>query len=123
MSVLPHTACQSPFYGEDVLVSRPFTAPDPSRRVALAWRASFPRTKAIDVLIARGYQPYFLISVFEEAQLRRQFGFPEADDGPGSIVAVMSDPEQVRIYDPLRRSTGRPATIPTVVACPCGISP
>ncbi|MFZ5724255.1 MAG: hydrogen peroxide-inducible genes activator [Pseudomonadota bacterium] len=52
ISVLPQTACLSPFYGEDVLVSRPFAAPEPARRVALAWRSSFPRTKAIDVLIA-----------------------------------------------------------------------
>lgn len=52
VSVLPQTACASPFYGEEVLVTRPFEKPEPSRRVALAWRASFPRTKAIDVLIA-----------------------------------------------------------------------
>ena len=52
ISVLPQTACHSPFYGEEVLVTRRFAAPEPSRRVALAWRASFPRTQAIDVLIA-----------------------------------------------------------------------
>lgn len=52
VSVLPQTACRSPFYGDQVLVTRPFIAPEPSRRVALAWRSSFPRTKAIDVLIA-----------------------------------------------------------------------
>lgn len=51
LSILPQTACRSPFYGEDVLVTRPFTAPEPSRHVALAWRSSFPRTKAVDVLI------------------------------------------------------------------------
>lgn len=52
ISVLPQTACHSPFYGEDLIVTRPFEKPEPSRRVALAWRSSFPRTKAIDVLIA-----------------------------------------------------------------------
>lgn len=52
LSVLPQTACISPFYGEDVLVTRPFEKPEPTRRIALAWRASFPRTKAIDVLVA-----------------------------------------------------------------------
>jgi LysR family hydrogen peroxide-inducible transcriptional activator len=31
-------------------VTRPFTDPSPSRTVALAWRASFPRHKAIDAL-------------------------------------------------------------------------
>ena len=52
VSVLPQLACSSPVYGDDVLVTRPFVAPEPGRRVALAWRSSFPRIKAIDVLIA-----------------------------------------------------------------------
>lgn len=52
ISVLPQTACASPWYDDNVLVTRPFVAPEPVRRVALAWRSSFPRTKAIDVLIA-----------------------------------------------------------------------
>jgi hypothetical protein len=30
----------------------PFEAPEPSRRVALAWRRGFTRPEAIDVLIA-----------------------------------------------------------------------
>lgn len=51
VSVLPKTACHSPFYDESVLVTRPFAAPEPTRRVALAWRVSFPRTRAVDVLI------------------------------------------------------------------------
>jgi len=33
-----------------MLVSRPFVDPAPSRTVAIAWRASFPRPKAIDAL-------------------------------------------------------------------------
>jgi LysR family hydrogen peroxide-inducible transcriptional activator len=52
ISVLPQLACASPWYDDNVLTTRPFTKPEPLRRVALAWRASFPRTKAIDVLIA-----------------------------------------------------------------------
>jgi LysR family transcriptional regulator, hydrogen peroxide-inducible genes activator len=52
ISVLPQTACASPWYDDGVLVTRPFVAPEPLRRVALAWRSSFPRTQAIDVLIA-----------------------------------------------------------------------
>jgi hypothetical protein len=71
----------------------------------------------------RGYRPYFLVSVFEEVQLRSRFGFSNAADGPGTVVAVMNDPEQIRIYDPLRRTEARPATIPRVVSCPCGIGP
>jgi len=34
-----------------MLVSRPFVDPAPSRTVAIAWRASFPRPKAIDALV------------------------------------------------------------------------
>jgi len=33
-----------------MLVTRPFEAPAPSRTVALAWRASFPRYKAVEAL-------------------------------------------------------------------------
>lgn len=91
-------------------------------RLTLRWDILPPEwwPRALDILTERGYRPYFLVSVFEEAQLRRRFGFPSAADGPGTIVALMDDPEQVRIYDPLRRSDGRPATIPQVVPCPCG---
>jgi len=35
----------------DLVISRPFKAPAPKRTVAIAWRASFPRPQAIDVLI------------------------------------------------------------------------
>ena len=35
----------------DELVCVPFSEPKPGRTVALAWRASFPRTKAIDCLL------------------------------------------------------------------------
>jgi len=76
--------------------------------------------RALDILIERGYRPYFLVSVFEEAQLRRRFGFSNAADGPGTIVAVMNNPERIRIYDPLRRTEGRPETVSQVVPCPCG---
>ena len=77
----------------------------------------------LDVLSERGYRPYFLISVFEEEQLRRQFGFSSVEDGPGTLVARMSDPEELRLYDPLRLSGGRPDTMAPVVPCPCGIAP
>lgn len=52
ISVLPQTACASPWYDDSVLLTRPFEKPEPVRRVALAWRSSFPRLQAIDVLIA-----------------------------------------------------------------------
>ena len=50
LTILPISAADSSLYSSDVLVTRPFTDPSPSRNVALAWRASFPRHKAIDAL-------------------------------------------------------------------------
>lgn len=50
VAILPRSAVQAPFYEPDLLVVRPLVAPAPTRTVALAWRASFPRHKAIDVL-------------------------------------------------------------------------
>lgn len=35
---------------DNSLVARPFVAPEPSRRVGLVWRKSFPRARAIEVL-------------------------------------------------------------------------
>lgn len=52
LTILPVSAAESSLYTSDVLVTRPFTEPSPSRTVALAWRASFPRHKAIDALRA-----------------------------------------------------------------------
>ena len=50
VSVLPFTAVDSHHYAPGVIEVRPFCAPAPVRTVAIAWRASFPRPKAIDVL-------------------------------------------------------------------------
>ena len=50
-SVLPISATNG-YYQSDMVVTKPFKAPQPTRRVALAWRASFPRSKAIDVLVS-----------------------------------------------------------------------
>lgn len=50
MAVLPMAAAQSPLYAPHLLVTRPFAEPAPSRQLLLAWRASFPRHRAIDVL-------------------------------------------------------------------------
>ena len=50
ISVLPQSAVVDHHYAPNILSTRPFCAPSPSRTVALAWRASFPRPKAIDVL-------------------------------------------------------------------------
>lgn len=50
ITVLPLSAAQILPYGEGVLAVRPFADPQPRRTVALAWRASFPRHQAIDIV-------------------------------------------------------------------------
>jgi LysR family hydrogen peroxide-inducible transcriptional activator len=48
--VLPCTAASGPgHYASKLTEIRPFTTP-PQRRVALAWRVSFPRPQAIEAL-------------------------------------------------------------------------
>ena len=49
VTVLPESAIAN--VDKSLLETRPFEAPAPARTVALAWRASFPRSKAIDLLI------------------------------------------------------------------------
>ncbi len=50
VSILPLSAVDSHHYSPGVLDSRPLTPLAPFRTVAIAWRASFPRPKAIEVL-------------------------------------------------------------------------
>jgi len=50
ITVLPRLASTQPYYNADLLLTRPFTAPAPTRQIALAWRKSFPRPKVIDIL-------------------------------------------------------------------------
>ncbi|UTF58801.1 hydrogen peroxide-inducible genes activator [Gilvimarinus sp. DA14] len=50
ITILPVSAASTAGYSEDVLVTRPFSGKGPQRTVALAWRASFPRFKAVDAL-------------------------------------------------------------------------
>jgi len=50
VSVLPLSAVNSHHYAPGILEIRPFSAPVPLRTVAIAWRASFPRPKAIEML-------------------------------------------------------------------------
>jgi LysR family hydrogen peroxide-inducible transcriptional activator len=51
ITVLPQSAIGTGHYESGLLESRPFTPEAPSRTVAIAWRASYPRPKAIDALI------------------------------------------------------------------------
>lgn len=50
ITIVPLSAATSTVYSSNLLVTRPFIEPAPSRTLALAWRASFPRHKAIDAL-------------------------------------------------------------------------
>jgi len=50
VTILPQTAAEAPLYAPNLLVTRPFANPVPKRSLALAWRVSFPRHKAIDLL-------------------------------------------------------------------------
>jgi LysR family transcriptional regulator, hydrogen peroxide-inducible genes activator len=49
VSVLPATALQ-PRYGNKLVKEIPFTDPVPSRKVAVAWRTSFSRPRAVDAV-------------------------------------------------------------------------
>jgi LysR family hydrogen peroxide-inducible transcriptional activator len=49
VSVVPSSAL-TPRYATKLLKVVPFTSPVPSRKVALAWRTSFDRPAAIDVI-------------------------------------------------------------------------
>ena len=50
ISVLPMSAVVGSSYDQSLVDVRPFTSPVPFRTVALAWRITFPRPKAIDIL-------------------------------------------------------------------------
>ena len=50
ITVLPESAANVATYGEHTLAIRPFTDPAPQRTIALAWRVSYPRHQAIDIL-------------------------------------------------------------------------
>ena len=50
VTVLPCTAVAADRYAQRLLEIRRFEAPVPGRRVALAWRDSFPRPRAVEVV-------------------------------------------------------------------------
>lgn len=51
VTVLPASAAGTKSYAPGYLITKPFTQPEPSRTVAIAWRKQFPRTEAIDLLV------------------------------------------------------------------------
>lgn len=50
ITILPASAAIPGLNITDMLVARPFSDPSPKRTIALAWRNSFPRLQAIEVL-------------------------------------------------------------------------
>jgi LysR family hydrogen peroxide-inducible transcriptional activator len=50
VTVLPQSSVNNYPYAQDLVSLRPFAEPAPKRVVALAWRRSFPRPKAIRIL-------------------------------------------------------------------------
>lgn len=54
ISVLPESAISN--LDRNLVITRPFTSPMPFRTVALAWRASFPRGQAVDLLLETARQ-------------------------------------------------------------------
>jgi len=50
ITVLPKSATGVGLYANGLLETRPFVRPVPTRTVAIAWRASFPRPKAVDLI-------------------------------------------------------------------------
>ncbi|RYZ95637.1 MAG: hypothetical protein EOO68_18185 [Moraxellaceae bacterium] len=49
ISILPSSATSSVLFSSQALVTRPLQN-NPQRKISLAWRASFPRHKAIDAV-------------------------------------------------------------------------
>jgi LysR family transcriptional regulator, hydrogen peroxide-inducible genes activator len=50
ITVLPSSAADELPEHNSLIAVRPFVAPEPARRVALAWRVTYPRSGAIDVI-------------------------------------------------------------------------
>jgi LysR family transcriptional regulator, hydrogen peroxide-inducible genes activator len=50
IGILPLSATNTALYTSHLLATRLFAAPQPTRTIFLAWRASFPRHKTIDLL-------------------------------------------------------------------------
>jgi len=50
LAIVPQSAAAASMYAPELLLMRPFAPPIPTRTVALAWRISYPRHKAIEVL-------------------------------------------------------------------------
>lgn len=52
ITVLPSSAADPQINTQDLISVRKFAAPEPTRRIAIAWRVTYPRTRVIDLLRA-----------------------------------------------------------------------
>jgi LysR family transcriptional regulator, hydrogen peroxide-inducible genes activator len=77
VTILPQTAAEVSLYAPDLLVTRRFASPVPKRTLILAWRVTFPRHKAIDVL-RRAIQA--------SSSAFWNFNTARAQDTPGMLV-------------------------------------
>jgi LysR family hydrogen peroxide-inducible transcriptional activator len=50
ITVLPCTAAESKIAESKLTITKHFAAPEPSRRIALAWRKRFPRARAVQAV-------------------------------------------------------------------------
>jgi LysR family transcriptional regulator, hydrogen peroxide-inducible genes activator len=50
ITILPLSATGASLYSQNILVTRPIKNPSPYRTLILAWRSSYPRHKALDLL-------------------------------------------------------------------------
>jgi hypothetical protein len=89
----------------------------PTLRYDWVARDWWPR--ALDVLVAQGFQPFFVVSEFEEPLVRARLPAPKpGEDVMGCLVAKEVRAEGVRIYDPRRAHCG-PLRIEPEVRNPC----
>jgi LysR family hydrogen peroxide-inducible transcriptional activator len=50
LAIVPQSAAEASMYAPELMLARPFAPPIPKRTLVLAWRISYPRHKAIEVL-------------------------------------------------------------------------
>jgi hypothetical protein len=78
--------------------------------------------RTLETLVAKGYRPYVVLMEFEEPAFRKQFNLSatQGDDGPGVLMAELTFPSKVRLYDPLREAPAvKPRVIPRLIPRPC----
>jgi hypothetical protein len=76
----------------------------------------------LETLVAKGYRPYLVLGEGEERDFRQKFNLPPTlgDSAPGVLMAELSHPSKVRVYDPLRETpVETPKVIPALIPHPC----